>query len=206
MNTSNNLVLFLAFLAMVLSVVTIIYVNRVPPPEAMVADLETNATTTPLDEVSSPRLRAVYKKTTKLPGSLYAGLNYGTPVLRRITASQSMIDLFADLMDSNSVSPSVGGDAVFSLYDAPSREVVEKFNELAVRAASSTIGPASPLGTSPSTPVSEVVTVVQNTPHTSFGRYVLYAFLDKGVDWGEDMVDYCDSTTGKCVYSDVYRV
>ena len=137
------------------------------------------------------KMRRVKTQTSMLPASLYAGLNYGTPSLVRIPASQPMIDAFDGLFDNTKKQATMGEDAVFYLRQMPANDVVDEFNKMTLSAVKPEVR-------------HQVVVIVQSTPAEIQGKYAVYAFLDKDVQWEKDMVDYCMDPSD-CVKSDVYK-
>ena len=136
------------------------------------------------------KMKRMETQTSILPASLYAGLNYGAGSVERIPASQPMIDALDGLFDNTKVNATMGEDAVFYLRKLPSQAVVDRFNMMTLSAVKPEVQ-------------DQVVVVVQSSPSEIQGKYAIYAFLDKDVQWGQDMVDYCQSPE-QCVKSDIY--
>jgi hypothetical protein len=136
------------------------------------------------------KMRRMETQASLLPASLYAGLNYGAGTAERIPASQPMVDALDGLFDNTKVNATMGNDAVFFLRAYPDQATMDHFNAMTLSAVKPEVR-------------HQVVVVVQSAPGKIQGKFAVYAFLDKGIKWGEDMVDYCQ-TPEHCVKSDIY--
>ena len=187
----------LALLVVVVIILLIVYYtmdgSSSTDPEKMEAAAKVATANEPPPPDGAVLMRKVRDKTPLLPASMYAGLNYGTPVVERIAATQAMIDVFDGLLDNTKQAPTMGEDAVFYLRDPPTKETMRQFNSFTLDAVVPGVR-------------HQVVTVSQSTPWETQGKYAVYAFLDKGVDWSRGMVDYSktDDEHGT-ILSDVWR-
>jgi len=193
---SSMVLAMLALVAFILAIVVIVDNSKDNNgPENQTGEIRSDVAA---NTATKNNFRTAFKSTltkqksnvSKLPAALYAGLNYGNPIVERIPASQQMITALDGMYDNTKQIPTMGENAIFFTDQVPDAQTMAKFNDATMASVNPDVK-------------KQVTVIVQTAPENLQGKVAVYAFLDKGIQWDEDLVDYCMDPSN-CVRSDIY--